>query len=74
MAKFDELLEKTYNTLGETSLTTGGARGSQMAGTTSDADKLAAVVAAADDEHASDRDKKKLAKIGKEVDATNVKV
>ena len=71
MAKFDELLEQTYNTLGETSLTTGGVGGSQKAGTTSDADKLAALAAAAEDDEESKED---LKKVGKELNDDDINV
>ncbi len=58
---FDELLEQTYSTLSETSLTTGEAGGSQQAGTTSDVDKLAIAAATAEDgdEDSNDDVKKK---------------
>ena len=67
MAKFDELLEQTYQTLGETYGGASMAPGKEKA----DAAKLAAVAAAAEDGDEESQDD--LAEIGKDIDPEDVK-
>lgn len=68
MAKFDELLEQTYQTLGETY---GGAAHAPADKEKANADKLAAVAAAAED--GDEESKDDLAEIGKDIDPQDVK-